>query len=205
MKIRAVAAAALALALGAGLTGCNMISPQRTEMEYAASDGVHADLGSIDVRNALLIVDTDATKNTEANLVLTAVNSTMQAGELTAAVNGGTSVTIPLEANKDGGLVKVGFGEAGPQVVTGEFVAGETAEVVFTATYTDADGAQQTQESTVRVPILGASDPANVLLEYQTLAPGAGASTTPSATPTSTPTPTAPAGEETAPEETTQG
>ena len=192
MKIRAVAAAALALALGAGLTGCNMLSPQRTTMEYAASDGVNADLGDVDVRNALLIVDTDETANTQANLVFTAVNTTVKDGELKAAVQGGSTVNVPLTAGPDSGVVKVGFGEKGPELVTGDFVAGSTVDVTFTATYTDADGAQQTKDTTIAVPVLGAADPANVLKEYQTLAPDAVAKPSGSVTiaPTATPTET---------------
>lgn len=175
MKIRAVAAAALALALGAGLTGCNMISPQRTTMEYAASDGVNVDLGDIAVRNALLVVDSDTETASQANLVFTAVNPTDQNAQITVAVAGGAPTQIALPNNPESDVVKVGFGDTGPQLVTGQFVSGTTVEVKFTATYTDAEGAQQTQEVTHLVPVLGATDPANVLEEYSTLAPGSGA------------------------------
>lgn len=186
MKIRAVAAAALALALGAGLTGCNMISPQRTTMEYAASDGINVDLGSIAVRNALLIVDTDTEEATQANLVLAAVNTTSSDAQLTVTVDGGAPAQIALPSSGQSNLVQVGFGDAPQQVVTGQFVSGTTVEVTFKATYTDAEGNSQTQETTHLVPILGASDPTNVLVEYSTLAPAAPAA--PAETPATTPT-----------------
>ena len=193
MKIRAVAAAALALALGAGLTGCNMISPQRTQMEYAASDGVHVDLGAVAVRNALLIVDTDTAEASQANLVLTAVNGSAADAQLTVSFEGDAPNRITLPHDQQSNVVQLGFGDAGPELVNGTFTSGTTVEAVFSATYTDKDGNQQTAETTHRVPVLGADDPANVLLEYQTLAPGAGAGAgaeTPTAEPTPTPTPT---------------
>ena len=179
MKIRAVAAAALALALGAGLTGCNMISPQRTTMQYAASDGVHVDLGSVAVRNALLIVDTDTAEATQANLVLTAVNSSTAAAQLTVSFAGDAPHQVELPFEQQSNVVHVGFGEGGPELVTGAFTSGTTVEATFKATYTDKDGQRQTVETTHLVPVLGADDPANVLVEYQTLAPGAGGATAP--------------------------
>lgn len=167
MKFRAVAAAALALALGAGLTGCNLISPQRTTMEYAASDGVNAEVGDLQVRNALLVVDTDTEEVTEANLVLAVVTNSTEETKLEVVIDGGSTATIPVKKDAENkGLVAVGFGEAGPEPVTGKFTSGGTVTVTFRSG--DA-------EATTKVPVLGAEDPANVLDEYETLAPGGGA------------------------------
>ena len=47
----------LAAALGVGLltaTGCGYINPQQTSIQYSASDGVRADVGSIQLRNVLI-------------------------------------------------------------------------------------------------------------------------------------------------------
>ena len=163
MKFRAVAASALALALAAGLTGCNLISPQRTTMEYAASDGVHASVGDLEVRNALLIVDSDTQDVNEANLVLSVITESDTPATLEVAIDGGSTVSIPVEktsANK--GLVKVGFDEAGAQIVTGKFRSGDTVNVTFRSAGSEA---------TATVPVLGADNPENVLDEYKTLAP----------------------------------
>lgn len=172
MKIRAVAAAALALALGAGLAGCNMISPQRTTMQYAASDGVHVDLGDVAVRNVLLIVDTDTADATEANLVFTAVNTSSEDAQLTVSFAGDAPHVVELPHDAQSNVVHVGWGEGGVELVTGSFTSGTTVEATFKATYTDRDGQRQTVETTHLVPVLGADDPANVLEEYQTLNPG---------------------------------
>jgi len=167
VKIRAVAASALALALAAGLTGCNMFSPQRTTMEYAASDGVNIDLGDVHARNVLLLTN-DA--GTEANLVFTAVNTTSEDAQLTLDIEG-TTVNVPLTYTPGQQLTDVGFGDQGQQLVQGDFTTGTTVEVTFQASYTDADGARQTVEATHAVPVLGDDDAASVHEEYQTLLP----------------------------------
>lgn len=173
MKIRAVAASALALALAAGLTGCNMISPQRTTMEYAASDGVNVDLGDVHARNVLLL--TDGT-GSQANLVFTAVNTSGDDAQINLNIDG-TAVNIPLPYTPGNDVTQVGFGDGGQQLVQGNFTTGTTVEVTFRASYTDADGARQTVEATHAVPVLGDDDAASVHEEYQTLLPTSGTGT----------------------------
>lgn len=173
MKIRAVAASALALALAAGLTGCNMISPQRTTMEYAASDGINVDLGDVHARNVLLL--TDGT-GSQANLVFTAVNTSGEDAQLNLNVDG-TAVNLPLTYTPGNDVTEVGFGDEGQQLVQGDFTTGTTVEVTFQASYTDADGARQTVEATHAVPVLGDDDAASVHEEYQTLLPTSGTNT----------------------------
>lgn len=173
MKIRAVAASALALALAAGLTGCNMISPQRTTMEYAASDGINVDLGDVHARNVLLL--TDGT-GSQANLVFTAVNTSGEDAQLNLNVDG-TAVNLPLTYTPGNDVTEVGFGDEGQQLVQGDFTTGTTVEVTFQASYTDADGARQTVEATHAVPVLGDDDAASVHEEYQTLLPTSGTDT----------------------------
>lgn len=176
MKIRAVAAAALALAIGVGLTGCNMISPQRTEMKYDPSDGISADLGGVSVQNALLLT---TESSSDANFVFTAVNVTDEDATVTAKV-GSSTVENSITANEN--VLQVGYGEAGPEIVSGDFVTGTTIEVTFTSEYSDAEGNAQTGEQTVLVPILGSEDEGGVLEEYATLLPEAPAEETPAPT-----------------------
>lgn len=164
MKFRAVAASALALALTAGLTGCNLISPQRTTMKYAASDGVHASVGDLEVRNALLIVDSDTEDVDEANLVLSVVTESDAPATLEVAIDGGSTVSIPVAMTPENkGLVKVGFDDAGAQIVNGKFRSGDTVDVTFSSAG---------NEAVAKVPVLGADNPENVLDEYETLSPG---------------------------------
>lgn len=185
MKIRAVAAAALALALGLGMTGCNMISPQRTQMEYDPSDGVGLEISDgVHVENAMLLTDDGGER---ANLILTGVNFTASEATLTVDV-GDSSVEISLEPrgeNVPNSITDVGYGEQGEEIVTGDFQTGSTINTTFTATYTDAEGQTQTESVEVPLPILGSDDLENVLPEYRTLLPE-----TPTPTPEETPSET---------------
>jgi len=68
---RRAASAILIGGLLLATTGCSLFSEKATLIEYAPSDGVEADLGSIELRNVLAISD----DGVDLNLVLTAVNT----------------------------------------------------------------------------------------------------------------------------------
>ena len=55
MQLRTVAAAAAAAAVAILATGCNILTPQATTIEYDASDGVSGQTGTVEVHNALLL------------------------------------------------------------------------------------------------------------------------------------------------------
>ncbi|PPF46781.1 DNA modification methylase [Pseudoclavibacter sp. AY1F1] len=195
MKIRAVASVTLAAAVAVGLAGCNYISPQRTTTQYSASDGTNANVGELEVRNAILITDTltgtDVTDR--ANLIFALVNHTGSAGSLdityTGLINGveqDVVVTVPVAAAA--GVTQVGFGEGATVLLEGmDFSPGSTHEVTFTASL---DGEQAVQA--VNVPVLDGTLP-----EYSTLVPGPAQTEPPAAPPSIAPTPSA----TTAPEE----
>ena len=71
MIARRAASAILIGGLLLATTGCSLFSEKATLIEYAPSDGVEADLGSIELRNVLAISD----DGEDLNLVLTAINS----------------------------------------------------------------------------------------------------------------------------------
>jgi hypothetical protein len=73
VKARVATSVALALAVAFGTAGCGFIAPQATTKHYDASDGVSGSVGSVDVRNAMII--TDAKDGTVGNLVVTLVNT----------------------------------------------------------------------------------------------------------------------------------
>ena len=62
----------LAGAVVLGTAGCTFVSTQATLIEYDPSDGVSANVGSVQVRNALAIANED---DTTVSLLLTLVNS----------------------------------------------------------------------------------------------------------------------------------
>lgn len=57
MQPRIAAAAAAAVVVVFAATGCNLITPQATTIEYDASDGVSGTTGTIQIHNAMLIGD----------------------------------------------------------------------------------------------------------------------------------------------------
>ncbi|MFS0866791.1 DNA modification methylase [Microbacterium sp. 179-B 1A2 NHS] len=74
MKSRLVASLALGTAVVLGATGCNMIAPQATTIEYSASDGRNVpESGPLKVRNAMVIANDDGTLG---NLIAAVVNPT---------------------------------------------------------------------------------------------------------------------------------
>lgn len=71
---RLLAVGAVVMAVALGTTGCSMISPQATTIEYSAAEGVNVyDSGPLDVRNAFIVATEDGA---EGNLVVAIVNPT---------------------------------------------------------------------------------------------------------------------------------
>lgn len=183
MKYRAVVSLALAAALGAGLTACNYMSPQRTSDMYAASDGVHVTAGQIQVRNAMLLTDGEHTS--KASLLASVVNHTNEAASITIAVEGSSSESVQLPKSES--LVQLGTKDGEKIEFSGDFKPGQTVKVTFTP--------NSGETASVEVPVLDGT-----LVEYSTLVPTHAATPSTSASPSATPT----TGEE-APAEGAQG
>jgi hypothetical protein len=133
VKARVATSVALALAVAFGTAGCGFIAPQATTKHYDASDGVGGSVGSIDIRDAMII--TDAKNGTVGNLVLTLVNTGSTSEQVAISAGDGSSsaahvtvgpgqitqlgqnpedggrhnVLIPEFSTKPGGLYKVYF------------------------------------------------------------------------------------------------
>jgi hypothetical protein len=96
---RAAASVVLAGALLVGTTGCTFVSTQATLIQYDPSDGVGIDVGSVQVRNAIALINEDGRA---ASLMITLVNS----GSRTANVNlqyesSGEKITTTKSVNPD--------------------------------------------------------------------------------------------------------
>jgi hypothetical protein len=90
VKTRLIASVALGAAVLLGTTGCNLIAPQATTIDYSASDGVNvpAAAGPLSVRNALIVANDDGTTG---NLVAAIVNDTTDQLVLRVEVGEGSS------------------------------------------------------------------------------------------------------------------
>ncbi len=131
MNTRRLAPIALAAAVVLGATGCSMISPQATQIEYAASDGINLNVGDLDVRNALIIADEDGE---DGNLVVAIVNTTSDSQTLQLEIHTtGAPITesIRVPANS---TVSLGTADTDPLLLEGiDTMPGATLEVAFSA------------------------------------------------------------------------
>ncbi|WP_306231851.1 hypothetical protein [Agrococcus beijingensis] len=59
MQPRPLAAAAAAVVVALAVTGCNMLTPQATTIQYDASDGISGETGGVEFHNAMLIGEPD--------------------------------------------------------------------------------------------------------------------------------------------------
>lgn len=84
MKSRLIASLALGAAVVLGTTGCNMLAPQATTIQYSASDGVNVpDSGPVLIRNAMVIANEDGTLG---NFIAGLVNNTDESVTLNVSI-----------------------------------------------------------------------------------------------------------------------
>lgn len=131
---RLIAIGALAATAALGTTGCSMISPQATTIQYSAAEGVNIyDNGPLDVRNAYIVATDDGA---EGNFVAAIVNDTDEAHTLRIEIGegGGTEqlsvrvparTTISLGAEGEDPLLVEGLDTPPGADVPGYFQSGE--------------------------------------------------------------------------------
>ncbi|WP_460782029.1 DNA modification methylase [Microbacterium shaanxiense] len=147
MKSRLVASAALSALVLLGATGCTFITPQSTEIQYSASDGVNiADSdGPLEIRNAMIIATEDGSTG---NLVAAIVNSTDKAATLTVEIEGLDPLTLRVGA---GDSVSLGANAEPLRIDDLDTMPGATVRMYFQSG--DATG------STADVPVLDGALP----------------------------------------------
>ncbi|WP_199727282.1 hypothetical protein [Cryobacterium tepidiphilum] len=168
MRARTAASVVLAAGILMGTSACNLVAPQATLIRYDASDGVSGKVGTIAIRNTLLITQGKGA----ANLVTNLVNE------------GDDPVTMTIQYTSDGSKVNetvrikghetLAVGTDGPTITMRNVDAepGSLFPVFFQ--YGDQTGEQ------LLTPVL-----TGAMAEYSTLTP-----TPLPPTPTETPTPT---------------
>lgn len=100
MRGRIAASAVLAVGILLGTAGCNFLAPQETLHIQEASDGVSGSVGSIDVRNAMIISDNGRT----GNLLVTLVNNDSKSHRV--LIQHGTTNKIDNYVTVEAGQVK---------------------------------------------------------------------------------------------------
>ena len=131
MKTRLLASVALGALVVLGTSGCAMLAPQSTTIQYSASDGMNVPSasGPIAVRNALIVANEDGS---EGNLVAAIVNPGDDPEVLNMQVGEGSSA-IPLTVRVPAGDTKsLGDGDTEPLLIENlDTMPGATVSVYF--------------------------------------------------------------------------
>jgi hypothetical protein len=153
VKIRIVIAAAIAVGVALGTTGCELIQPQATTRHYDASDGVGVNVGKLKLRN-LIVLSNDGVIG---SLLLTGVNTTGTPIDMVASYGSGDKVVQSIPSSDLNGTTWGGHGDT--QIILGNIGTkpGAMIEISFT------DGVETV--STL-VPVLTTGQP-----EYNGLEP----------------------------------
>ncbi|KTR94584.1 DNA modification methylase [Microbacterium testaceum] len=183
MKSRLIASIAVGAAVVLGTTGCNILAPQATTIDYSASDGVNvpAASGPLDVRNALIVADQDGELG---NFVAAVVNSSNQPLTLRVEVGEGSSAvraSVNVPASSTLSLGDLANGVEPLRLEGIDAVPGSTVPVYFQSG--DGEGAL------MQVPVL---DSAVQYLSTLAPTPFPTVTATPMPLPSSTSTPSVP-------------
>ena len=145
MKARVATSIVLAFGLALGMSGCTLVTNQDTVGMQESSYGVSGSVGSIDVRDAVIIATANGHRG---NLVVTFINNDDKAHYLEVQ-HGSTNKFVAVPAL---GVKKVGA-QGGTRVEFNDLGAkpGTLTNVYFT--YAGASGLQ------LRVPVLATSFP----------------------------------------------
>lgn len=94
MKSRLIASLGLSVAVVLGATGCAFGTPQSTQLEYSAAEGVNVyESGPLDVRNAFIVANEDGTLG---NFVAAIVNDTDDSHTLSVTIGEGDTVELSI-------------------------------------------------------------------------------------------------------------
>ena len=165
----------LIAAIGVGVlsaTGCSYINPQSTDQQYAASDGVRTDLGSLQLRNILIVSNgTD-----KPGRVIGAVYNTSDSDvRLTITGAGGSSTELTVKSE---GQYMLNQDEPPAVLDSVSAAPGQMEKLTLSQ-----DGSKGPQTQDLSVPVLDGT-----LKEYQQYLPTPSSSSTPSSTSSSTST-----------------
>ncbi|KQS17093.1 hypothetical protein [Frigoribacterium sp. Leaf186] len=173
LTTRVVSAAAVGAVVVLTAAGCNFISPQATTKQYDASDGYSVNVGSIQVRNAILLTAREGDGDT-ASLSMVVLNTSDEAAQVSfeyPTTSGKQTQTIEVDGSSK---VELGTEPGQDQFIIDSLDSDPGALVPVFVQYGTETG------KSFNVPVL-----TGALSEYATLLP----SPTPSSDPTVESTP----------------
>jgi hypothetical protein len=154
-----------------GLTGCGYTNPPQTALQYTASDGIHADVGPVQLRNMLIVASDE---NQPGRVIGAIYNSSSE--DIRVSLNGAAGARAEVDVDMNSSTL---LNESTDPVLlsTAGGIPGSLVDITVTE-----DGTNTTQ--TIKVPVLDGTLP-----EYAPYLPGGRPTPTPSATSTSTVSP----------------
>jgi hypothetical protein len=173
-------------ALGIGLlsvTGCGYINPQQTSEQYSASDGTRTDLGTLQLRNFIIVSDGED----KPGRVIGAVYNT-SSNDVVLTIKGaeGSQTQVPIKQNSH---TLLNDSTAAAILSTAGAKPGAVAEVTISENGTNKD-------AMFKIPVMDGT-----IVDYKTYLPTeptdsatATSSETATSTETATPTPSSTAG-----------
>lgn len=172
---RAAASVILAGALLVGTAGCTFISTQATLIEYDPSDGVGANIGNVQVRNVIGLINEDGDA---ISLLVTIVNSGTESAKVALQFDADGEKTTVEKTVPAGETVSFGNFTGEPQILVENADVAAGALLPVYVQYGDHEGVQ------MLVPVLEAVG------DYEGLAPRVAPTPTPTPTVEPTPAPT---------------
>ncbi|MGZ0713067.1 DNA modification methylase (plasmid) [Coraliomargarita sp. W4R53] len=144
MKSRLIASLVVGAALVVSTTGCSMIAPQATTIQYDAAEGVNVpDSGPVEVRNVFIVANEDGS---EGNLVAALINDSDQSHTLNIELGAGSSTISKTVRVPAGTTISLGGDDAPLLINDLDAIAGTVIEAYF-----ESDG---TGSPVVDVPVL---------------------------------------------------
>lgn len=131
LKFRTASSLALAAGVVLGMSGCNLIAPQATTVQYAPSDGIEVQLEGIDVLNALLVADEGGQS---FNFVFNTVNLTGSPADLGVQFTTTDGKTASADVKIPAGNTNFGHPDKGQEIVVVDLPgvrAGDTVDASF--------------------------------------------------------------------------
>lgn len=154
-----------------GLTGCGYINPQQTTQQYMASDGTHAEVGPVQLRNMLIVASGE---NRPGRVIGAIYNSS--SNDITVTLRGPEGAQAEVQVEKNSYTL---LNESTDPVVLST-AGGKPGSLVDIEVTEDVTNLSQT----VTVPVVDAT-----LAEYAPYLPGGSPTPTPSVTGTATQSP----------------
>ena len=144
--LRLAVSVAVAAALAVGTTGCTLLAPTATKIQYDPADGVSVNLGDVLIRDAKVVPNADGSL---VSLAFTAINDSGTATPL--------NVSYTTASGVEHGSVTLPTGITNFPGTAGELTVSDPADAALGSLYTVAFEAHGSDTVPAQLPVLDAT------------------------------------------------